>query len=50
MAHEIDMTTGRASFAYTGQAPGLRAVSFTLTGTPEHCAKGLQAWADSSPT
>ena len=31
-----------------GMFPGLRAVSFTLTGTPEHCAKGLQAWAEAA--
>lgn len=31
-----------------GMFPGLRAVSFTLTGPPEHCAKGLQAVADSA--
>lgn len=31
-----------------GMFPGLRAVSFTLTGTPEHCAKGLQAWPEAA--
>ena len=27
-----------------GMFPGLRAVTFHLTGTPEHCARGLAAW------
>ncbi len=27
-----------------GLFPGLRAVTFHLTGTPEHCAQGLDAW------
>lgn len=32
-----------------GLFPGLRAFTFTLAGTPEHCAKGLQAWPESNP-
>lgn len=31
-----------------GLFPGLRAITFTLTGTPDHCAKGLQAIAESA--
>lgn len=27
-----------------GLFPGLRAVTFHLAGTPEHCAQGLDAW------
>ena len=30
-----------------GLFPGLRAVTFHLTGTPEHCAHGLAAWGQS---
>lgn len=32
-----------------GLFPGLRAISFTLEGTPEHCAQGLAAWPAQNP-
>lgn len=34
-----------------GMFPGLRAVTFHLAGTPEHCAQGLASWGQSiNPT
>jgi hypothetical protein len=33
-----------------GLFPGLRAVTFHLAGTPEHCAQGLDAWPAATTT
>jgi hypothetical protein len=33
-----------------GLFPGLRAVTFHLAGTPEHCAQGLDAWPATTTT
>jgi hypothetical protein len=39
------------SLQASGLFPGLRALSFTITGTPERCAQGLAAWGPAaSPT